>query len=58
MNLSGVCRIDFILEKDELFIIEINTIPGMSKNSIIPQQIAAANLNFSDFLDICLTESI
>ena len=25
---------------------------------IIPQQIAADNLNFSDFLDICLTESI
>ena len=58
MNLSGICRIDFILEKNEVFIIEINTIPGMSKNSIIPQQIAAANLNFSDFLDICLTESI
>ena len=58
MNLSGVCRIDFILEKDEVFIIEINTIPGMSKNSIIPQQIAASNINFSDFLDICLTESI
>ena len=58
MNLSGVCRIDFILEKNKVFIIEINTIPGMSKNSIIPQQITASNLNFSDFLDICLTESI
>lgn len=58
MNLSGVCRIDFILEKDKVFIIEINTIPGMSKNSIIPQQIAAANINFSDFLDICLIESV
>ena len=45
-----VCRIDFIIEKDiPVFIIEINTIPGMSKNSIIPQQIAASNLNFSDF---------
>jgi D-alanine-D-alanine ligase len=41
MNLRGLARIDFIIEKGNPYLIEINTIPGMSEQSIIPQQIRA-----------------
>ncbi len=54
MKLSGICRIDFIIEKNQPYIIEINTIPGLTEESIIPQQLKAANINLSDFFDICL----
>lgn len=38
LGCKGVVRLDFMLTKQKLFLIEINTVPGMSKNSIIPQQ--------------------
>lgn len=41
LNCRGVIRVDYIYdsEKKELFFLEINTIPGQSQASIIPQQI-------------------
>lgn len=42
---SGFIRIDFILEEKGPSIIEINTAPGMSNASIIPQQVRAAGLD-------------
>ena len=40
-SLQGIVRIDFFVAKEDVFLIEINTIPGMSAASIIPQQCAA-----------------
>lgn len=41
LNCKGVCRIDFIYdtEKEELFFLEVNTIPGQSSESIVPKQV-------------------
>ena len=33
-----------------LYIIEINTIPGFSKNSIVPQMLECANINITQFI--------
>ncbi len=41
MNCRGLVRIDFILHEEELFFLELNGIPGMSRESIIPRQIRA-----------------
>ena len=57
MSLKGICRIDFIISDETLYVIEINTIPGLSEKSIIPKQIKAANLILSEILDICLLNS-
>lgn len=40
-SLQGIVRIDFFVTKEDVFLIEINTIPGMSAASIIPQQCKA-----------------
>lgn len=50
LNLSGIVRIDYIIENNLPFIIEINTTPGMSSASIIPQQAKAANIKLSEIL--------
>jgi len=55
MKLSGICRIDFIIQGNIPYVIEINTIPGLSKNSIIPKQLEAANISLSEIFDLCLT---
>lgn len=39
MGLSGLARVDFIIENGIPHVIEVNTTPGMSEASIIPQQI-------------------
>ncbi len=54
MQLSGTCRIDYIIMNDQAYIIEINTIPGLSEESIIPKQIKAANLKLSEIFELCL----
>ena len=49
--MKGFLRIDFIVKNDIPHFIEINTNPGLSPQSIFPQQAAYANLNFFYFLD-------
>ena len=50
-NCNGVVRIDFIYneEDDAPFMLEINTIPGQSEASIIPQQVKAKGWELKDF---------
>lgn len=51
LNCRGVVRIDFIYneESGEPFMLEVNTIPGQSEASIIPQQVRAMGWSLKDF---------
>jgi len=52
---SGIVRIDYILKGDIFYFLEVNTVPGMTETSFIPQQIKAMGLNLTDLLtDIIL----
>ena len=44
----GIVRIDFIIKDGTPYMIEPNTIPGMSEQSIVPQQLANAGLTVND----------
>ena len=57
MELSGICRIDYIIMNEKPYIIEINTIPGFTEESIIPQQVKSANLKLSVIFESCLADS-
>jgi len=49
---SGMSRTDMILGGDgKLYVLEINTIPGMTETSLLPQAAAAAGISFPDLLD-------
>jgi D-alanine-D-alanine ligase len=56
-RLDGLVRIDFMLSEDELYFMEVNTIPGFSPASIVPQQIRAAGLKESDVLTALLAQT-
>jgi len=47
---SGIVRIDYILKDEIFYFLEVNTVPGMTKTSFIPQQIKAMGLNLTDLL--------
>ena len=55
LNLSGICRVDFITKGNKSYIIEINSIPGLSEESIIPKQLEVANISLSEIFDVCLS---
>lgn len=60
LNCRGVVRIDFILLGDEgdFYFIEINTIPGQTVTSFIPQQVAAHGMKLNDFYTKLIKETI
>jgi D-alanine-D-alanine ligase len=50
LGCKGVVRFDYILSDKGLFFLEVNTVPGMSKESIIPQQLTHHGLSVSSFI--------
>ncbi len=49
---SGFSRTDMIMDKKgTVYVLEINTIPGLTKESLIPKAAAASGMSFSDLLD-------
>lgn len=55
LHCNGIIRIDYIITKDEqgndvVNMLEINTTPGMTPTSFIPQQVRAAGLDIKDVL--------
>jgi D-alanine-D-alanine ligase len=49
-GLSGYSRSDIILTEEGLYFLEINTLPGLTEQSLVPQQLAAAKISMRDFL--------
>ena len=54
LELRGLCRVDYIIKENKPYIIEINTIPGLSEKSIFPQQLEKAGYNLKEVFTICL----
>lgn len=56
---SGIVRIDFIVtEQGEPYLIEINSIPGMSSGSIVPKQVREAGMTLGELYDIVIEDSL
>jgi len=51
LNCRGYSRTDMILRDGEIFVLETNTIPGMTPTSLLPQAARAAGMSFSQLLD-------
>lgn len=59
-NCRGVVRIDFIFNeaKGQPYMLEINTIPGQSDASVIPQQVSSKGWNLTDFYTLLVEEAL
>lgn len=55
---SGYSRTDMILQKNNIYILETNTIPGMTETSLFPLAAAKAGLSFEKLLDLLIDLSI
>lgn len=51
LNMQGFSRSEFIIVDGEPFLLEMNTVPGLTNESILPQQAKAANIPLADLFD-------
>ena len=58
LNMKGITRSDFIIEKGKPFFIEMNTNPGLSAESIVPKQAREAGMTLTQFFDILIQNVI
>lgn len=60
LNCKGFVRMDFIWneQRNELYFLEVNTMPGQSERSLIPQQLAAAGISLDYFYNQMLEECL
>ena len=57
-NCRGIVRIDYIYAHEKLYFMEVNTIPGMSAASIVPQQIEANGNTLTEIFTLAIEDAI
>lgn len=58
LNCRGLVRMDYILTAQGLHFLEVNTVPGMTTKSIVPQQVEAMGMQMSDVYDLILDDTL
>jgi D-alanine-D-alanine ligase len=58
LNCKGFIRADYIISSNKVFLLEINTTPGMTPTSFIPQQIKAKGLNIKQVFSEIIEDAI
>ena len=58
-NCKGYVRVDYIItEEGDIYLLELNTLPGMTETSLIPKSANAKGLSYSDLLDKLIETSL
>ncbi|WP_298764814.1 D-alanine--D-alanine ligase [uncultured Polaribacter sp.] len=58
LNMTGFSRAEYIFVNDEPFFLEINTVPGLTEESILPQQAQKAGISLEELFDNAIEESL
>ena len=56
LNCSGIVRIDYILKGDCFYFLEVNTIPGMTAESIVPKMMKHAGMTYGQAADLIIRD--
>jgi D-alanine-D-alanine ligase len=54
LGCNGIVRVDFIVIGEKPFFLEINTVPGMTKESLVPKQAAAAGISLEELYSMAV----
>lgn len=58
LGMKGIARMDFMIGEDKIYLLEVNTTPGMTATSFIPQQIKAAGLELKEVFSLIIEDAI
>ncbi|HVN57078.1 MAG TPA: D-alanine--D-alanine ligase [Bacteroidales bacterium] len=56
LDCRGIVRVDFIVVRNKPLFLEINTVPGMTEESLVPQQAKAAGISLTDFYSMVIED--
>ena len=56
LGCKGIVRVDFSIVKKKPWFLEINSVPGMTAESLVPQQIKAAGIQFEDMYSMVVED--
>jgi D-alanine-D-alanine ligase len=56
LDCRGIVRVDFIVKNEKPYFLEVNSIPGMTEESIIPKQARAAGINLEDLYSMVVED--
>jgi D-alanine-D-alanine ligase len=57
MGCRGLVRMDYIVKGYDVFFLEMNMVPGMTKMSLVPAQVRAAGISMKEFFNTLIEES-
>lgn len=57
LGCAGLVRVDYISSEEGLYFLEVNTIPGMTSASLVPQMVRASGMSMTDFLNTVIENS-
>ena len=57
LGCAGIVRVDYISAENGLYFLEVNTIPGMTAASLVPQMVRAAGMDMTNFLTAIIENS-
>jgi D-alanine-D-alanine ligase len=58
LDFKGMCRIDYIIRGNEYYMLEVNSIPGLSEESIIPQQAKVMGISLEELFGASIEEAL
>jgi D-alanine-D-alanine ligase len=58
LGFKGMCRIDYIIRNGEYYMLEVNSIPGLSEESIVPQQARAMGISLEQLFEVSVEECL
>lgn len=59
LKCAAYSRVDMIITADKKpYVLEVNTLPGMTKNSLFPKSAAGKNIEYSQLIDLIIEESL
>mgnify|MGYP003770786179 FL=1 len=58
LKMKGFSRSEFIFKHDEPYLLEVNTVPGLTRESILPQQASIAGIKLEDLFSNAIEEAI
>lgn len=56
LGCKGIVRVDFIVVEEKPYFLEVNTVPGMTEESIIPKQARVAGIDLSELYSMVIEE--
>jgi D-alanine-D-alanine ligase len=58
LSCRGIVRVDFILKGNQLYFLELNSVPGMTRESIVPKQIRAMGFKVEEIIEKVIEDTI